>query len=133
MSSTVAKRLRSLSDPGRLRVLGLISASGELCVCEIEKIVGLTVSTASRNLRDLEDAGWLASRRDGRWIYYRLAEMDGDWEDVRREVLEVFARTAQAQQDLNRRDELLPKDRLAMCREELSLENFYRQMDHDTK
>lgn len=133
MSDSPTKKLKAVADAGRLRVLGLIAATGELCVCEIEQILGLTVSTASRNLRDLEGAGWLASRREGRWIHYRLAELDPKWDQVRRSVLEVFAQLPSAQEDLKRRDVVLSAGRRALCAPPVTLEKLYEQLDQSAK
>ncbi len=129
MSNSTVKRLKALADAGRMRVLGLIAASDELCVCEIEQVLGLTASTASRNLKELEGAGWLTSRREGRWIFYRLAELEPDWSEVRQSVLGVFAQTSQAQADLKQREAVLSAGRRAICAPATSLETLYEQID----
>jgi ArsR family transcriptional regulator len=63
---------RALSDPNRLRLLCAL-APGERCVCELNELVGLAPSTVSRHLAILAGAGLVDFRRDGRWVYYRLA------------------------------------------------------------
>jgi DNA-binding transcriptional ArsR family regulator len=45
---------------------------GELCVCQITELFGLAPSTVSKHLSILYQAGLAESRKDGRWIYYRL-------------------------------------------------------------
>jgi DNA-binding transcriptional ArsR family regulator len=62
---------KALADEKRVRVL-LALRKGELCVCQITELVGLAVSTVSKHLSILYQAGLVASRKDGRWIYYRL-------------------------------------------------------------
>ena len=125
------RRLKALSETGRLRVLTLIHESGELCVCEIEDVLQMTASTASRNLRELEAAGWLQSRREGRWIYYRSANIEAEWETVRRSVMDAFRRTEEARHDLQRRDELFANGRRSSCAQRPeTLETFYDQIDH---
>jgi len=47
---------------------------GELCVCQLIELMGLSPSTVSKHLSILRDAGLLDSRKDGRWVYYRLAD-----------------------------------------------------------
>lgn len=113
--SLVVSRLKALSDAGRIRSLALVAASGELCVCEIQKVLAMTVSTASRNLRELEAAGWLVSRREGRWMHYSLAELDQEWEKVRRDILQLFQATAVAKGDLERRRALQSSAGGAIC------------------
>ncbi len=67
----VLARLKALSDESRLRILWMLEER-ELCVCEIQAILGLAQSTVSRHLQVLEDAGFLASERAGPWKNYRL-------------------------------------------------------------
>ena len=65
--------LKALGDETRLRIVALLS-HGELCVCHIEAALGLQQAAASRQLAVLRNAGVVAPRRDGNWIYYRLAD-----------------------------------------------------------
>jgi ArsR family transcriptional regulator, arsenate/arsenite/antimonite-responsive transcriptional repressor len=64
---------RALGDETRLRMVALL-AHGELCVCHLEQALGLSQPNASRHLAILRAAGVVDHRRDGSWIYYRLAE-----------------------------------------------------------
>jgi len=69
---TVAK---AVADPSRVRILKLLK-NGELCVCQITTVLGLAVATVSKHLAALKTAGLLQQRRDGKWVYYRLAERE---------------------------------------------------------
>jgi ArsR family transcriptional regulator, arsenate/arsenite/antimonite-responsive transcriptional repressor len=62
---------RALADPTRLRLLNLI-ADKEICVCYFVEILGISQPKISRHLAYLRRAGVVASRRDGRWMHYRL-------------------------------------------------------------
>ena len=62
---------KALADEKRVRTL-LALRKGELCVCQITELFGLAVSTVSKHLSILYQAGLLESRKEGRWIYYRL-------------------------------------------------------------
>jgi DNA-binding transcriptional ArsR family regulator len=62
---------KALADENRVRAL-LALRRGELCVCQITELFGLAVSTVSKHLSILYQAGLVESRKDGRWIYYRL-------------------------------------------------------------
>ena len=62
----------ALSDESRLRMLFALR-HGELCVCQLIELMGLSASTVSKHLSILRDAGLLESRKDGRWVYYRMA------------------------------------------------------------
>jgi DNA-binding transcriptional ArsR family regulator len=61
----------SLADKTRLTILELLDE--ELCSCEIMAALGLTEPTTSHHLGILERTGLIASRRDGKWVFYRLA------------------------------------------------------------
>ncbi len=63
---------KALSDETRVRAL-LSLAEGELCVCQIIELLGLSPSTVSKHLTLLQRAGLVTRRKDGRWHYYRLA------------------------------------------------------------
>jgi len=67
---TVAK---AVADPSRVRILKLLE-NGELCVCQITTVMDLAPATVSKHLGLLKTAGLLQQRRDGKWVYYRLAE-----------------------------------------------------------
>ncbi len=67
---TVAK---AIADPNRTRILKLLEG-GELCVCQITAVLDLTAAAISKHLSTLKTAGLLLTRRDGKWVYYRLSE-----------------------------------------------------------
>ncbi|MBI2241900.1 MAG: winged helix-turn-helix transcriptional regulator [Magnetospirillum gryphiswaldense] len=66
---------KAVADPTRIRILKLLQ-SGELCVCQLTTVLGLAPATVSKHLSVLKGAGLVQSRRDGKWVYYRLAETD---------------------------------------------------------
>ena len=65
------KPFKALSDETRLRMLNILTAQ-ECCVCEVMQVLGISQTRASRNLKILEEAGFLQARRDGTWVYYSL-------------------------------------------------------------
>jgi DNA-binding transcriptional ArsR family regulator len=67
---------RAVSDANRIRILCALSGRGELCVCQIQELLGLAPSTTSKHLGLLAAAGLVEARRDGRWAYYRIARED---------------------------------------------------------
>ena len=62
---------RALADLTRLWSLNLI-ADREICVCYLVEILGLSQPKVSRHLAYLRQAGIVASRREGKWMHYRL-------------------------------------------------------------
>lgn len=70
---------RALADPTRLRCLLLLHSEGELCVCELTHALGEIQPKISRHLAQLREAGIVADRRQGLWVYYRLHPELPDW------------------------------------------------------
>ncbi len=67
-----AALFHALSDPRRLTILTHLQA-GERCVCHLQDAIDLGQSLLSFHLKALRDAGLVVSRRDGRWMHYRLS------------------------------------------------------------
>jgi DNA-binding transcriptional ArsR family regulator len=65
--------LRALADESRARIV-LALRSRPLCVCQIVEMTGLANSTVSEHLSILKTAGLVVGSKNGRWVYYRLAE-----------------------------------------------------------
>ncbi|WP_235523387.1 metalloregulator ArsR/SmtB family transcription factor [Cellulomonas sp. Root485] len=86
----VARALRALADPLRLRALSLITASpsGEACVLDISELTAVSQPTVSHHLKVLRDAGIVTSERRGTWVWYRLAP---EHQGAVRAVLGAFA------------------------------------------
>lgn len=69
----IAQLLRAIDQPARLRILMAIG-QGEACVCHLEAMLGLRQAYISQHLMALRQAGILTTRREGRYIYYRLSD-----------------------------------------------------------
>jgi DNA-binding transcriptional ArsR family regulator len=67
----VSQLLQVISPEVRLEILLAIGTS-EACVCHLETALGYRQAYISQQLMALREAGLLSSRRDGRYIYYRL-------------------------------------------------------------
>jgi ArsR family transcriptional regulator, arsenate/arsenite/antimonite-responsive transcriptional repressor len=71
--ATMEKVFQALGDTTRLRILGLL-LTGEVCVCHIHESLGVSQPKASRHLAYLRRSGLVETRKQGLWVYYRLAE-----------------------------------------------------------
>lgn len=80
---------RALADPTRLRLLLLLAAEGELCVCELTHALDAIQPKISRHLAMLREAGIVLDRREGLWIHYRINPKLPAWA---REILATTAR-----------------------------------------
>jgi ArsR family transcriptional regulator, lead/cadmium/zinc/bismuth-responsive transcriptional repressor len=67
----LAETFRALGDPTRVRILDALAA-GELCVCDIASLVGISESAASHQLRLLRGLRLVRPRRAGRQVYYAV-------------------------------------------------------------
>ncbi len=65
------QRFQAIAEETRLDIVRRLTA-GERCVCELQDELGAAQSRLSFHLKKLKDAGVLADRREGRWVYYRL-------------------------------------------------------------
>lgn len=75
--NNLIKIFKALSDKNRLRILLMLTRK-PLCVCEIQDILKVTVSTVSKHLSILRDAGFILDEKDGKWVNYRLNTSSGD-------------------------------------------------------
>ncbi len=70
----LAQTIKALSDPIRLRIILLLQAEGELCVCDLMAVLGLPQSTVSRHLAYLKRSCWVDIRRQGVWMHYSISQ-----------------------------------------------------------
>ena len=70
----LAKTLKAIADPARLRLISMVAAhdDAEACVCDLTEPLGLSQPTVSHHLKVLVDAGILSRDKRGTWAYYRL-------------------------------------------------------------
>ena len=73
VAAVLARVLKALADPARLRLLCVIQAAngGEACQCDLTEPVGLSQPTVSHHLKILYDAGLVTREKRGAWAYYR--------------------------------------------------------------
>jgi DNA-binding transcriptional ArsR family regulator len=73
-AARLSELFRLLGDPTRTRILYALLEAGELCVCDLAATVEVPDTSVSHALRLLRTAGIVRNRRDGRMIYYSLAD-----------------------------------------------------------
>lgn len=67
-----AKVIKALAHPTRLFLVDELSRAGERCVCELTEMVGADMSTVSRHLAQLKEAGLIEDEKRGAMVFYRL-------------------------------------------------------------
>ena len=68
----LAETFRVLADPGRVRLILALLEAGELCVCDLAAVTGLSQTACSHNLRLLRSGRLVRYRKQGRNVYYSL-------------------------------------------------------------
>jgi ArsR family transcriptional regulator len=72
--NTTIDIMKALSDRNRLRVVAALMQQDELCACQITEMLGVTGATASRHMDLLIRASLVDSRKEGRWVHYKLSQ-----------------------------------------------------------
>src|SRR5216117_2737717 len=88
--SALLKCLRSLADPTRLRIVALLDGE-ELSVNELQQITRMGQSRISTHLGQLQEAGLIQSRRDGKRTFYKLNQAA---DELAREFIQLASRGA---------------------------------------
>jgi len=74
---------KALSDKTRLRTIWLLNkANTKLCVCEIMDSLNENQYNVSRHLKPLKYAGFLKEEKEGRWVYYSMAEPKSRFQEL---------------------------------------------------
>jgi ArsR family transcriptional regulator len=73
---------RALSDENRVRILMALRRN-EFCVCQITAFLDLSPSTTSKHLSVLKQARLIEAKKDGKWVYYRIANSPDSYEMAR--------------------------------------------------
>jgi len=102
-ATALAETFRVLGDTTRVRMLDALSHA-EVCVCDLASLLGLTESAVSHQLRLLRSLRLVTSRRDGRHIYYTLADQH---------VVKLFAQGLEHVQESDARLAAASNDRSA--------------------
>jgi ArsR family transcriptional regulator len=107
------KIFRALADRNRLRIL-LMLRGRPLAVCEIREVLGIAVSTVSKHLSLLREAGLITDEKDGKWVNYRLSEAGAPGAEPLLDLLEKLSRDDPLVRSDRKRSQAA--DRFRICR-----------------
>ena len=109
---------KALSDKNRLRVVFALTHYNELCACQLTEFLQVTGATVSRHLGVLLSAGLVDSRKDGRWVNYRLLKDDPELKHLLGWIKERLNGDPDADADHARLMEITGLDREDLCRKQ---------------
>ena len=110
---------KALADENRVRILMALRPE-ELCVCQIVELLRLAPSTVSKHIAILSQARLVDGRKEGRWMFYRLAGGDAPAEARRITALvaRLLADDPQIRADAKRLGQILKMNRDEICRKQ---------------
>ena len=112
--NTTLNVTKALSDGNRLRSVAALMEHDELCVCQITEMLGLAPATVSRHMSVLQNARLVESRKEGRWVHYRLS---GSFPVLVREwLVQEFSQAGVIAEDRLKLDAVISADREDLCR-----------------
>ena len=88
---------KSLSDEARVRILHLLIHNRELCISDLELILGFTQTKTSRHLTYLRNAGIVQARKVDQWVFYAIKE---EGHDILSQIFNYLAKDSLLNQDL---------------------------------
>ena len=106
---------KALSDRNRLRIVSALLKKDELCACQLTALIPVTGATASRHMGVLITSGLVESRKDGRWVYYRLRREQEDVNGLMAWVEARLKHDPQAERDAAAVDEILARASAFVC------------------
>ncbi len=111
----------ALADENRVRALLALHRGGELCLCQVTELLQLASSTVSKHLSILKQAGLVESRKEARWMFYRVAREASpsaqaalDW------VVVSLLRDPRAMDDARQLKQILKQDPEEICKRQQS-------------
>ena len=112
----IVEIMKAASDPTRIRILMALQKQ-ELCVCQITALLELAPSTISKHMSILKHAGFLKSRKEGKWIYYRISNTAANI--VEQKILKILNEQLcikdEIVSDRSKLEKILTEDKEVIC------------------
>ena len=111
---TALDTTKALADGNRMRVIAALLDHDELCVCQITELLRISMATVSRHMSILHKARLVQSRKEGRWVFYRLSQtfptQIGAW------LKEAVQNSLEIKADRQKLADILACDTVDLCR-----------------
>mgnify|MGYP001580220718 FL=1 len=109
---------KALSDNNRLRIVSALMKYDELCACQLTELIQVTSATASRHMGVLISSELVESRKDGRWVYYRLRKEQKELETLFGWIEHQLRNNQAAKLDEKELKGITARDPEDLCREQ---------------
>jgi ArsR family transcriptional regulator, arsenate/arsenite/antimonite-responsive transcriptional repressor len=102
---------KACADESRLRILHLVFRNGEMCISDLENILGFTQAKTSRHLIYLKNSGILSFRRYNHWVFYQVKD---EVYEIVKQIFQFLNRDQQLQADQQLYETLFSNRELAL-------------------
>ena len=109
---------KALSDRNRLRIVSALMKYDELCACQLTELIQVASATASRHMGVLISSNIVESRKDGRWVYYRLSKEQSDLGSLFDWIEQQLSNEPAAKLDEKELKSITARDPEDLCREQ---------------
>ncbi|HHY39088.1 MAG TPA: helix-turn-helix transcriptional regulator [Clostridia bacterium] len=72
MIKDTERAFKAIGQASRLRILKVLAQAGEMCVCELQEVLGMNQPAISQHLRVLRESGLVNERKEGLWVFYSV-------------------------------------------------------------
>lgn len=115
---TLTAIFKALSDRNRLRIVSALMKHEELCACQLTELIQVTAATASRHMGVLMSSGLVDSRKEGRWVFYRLCREQADFNILIDWIEAQLSNDPDAALDAKALDEITSWEPEELCRKQ---------------
>ncbi len=114
---------KACADESRLRILHLVFQNGEMCISDLEQILGFTQAKTSRHLIYLKNSGILSYRRYNHWVFYQVKD---EVMDMLNQLFQFLRKDQQIQADQQVYNTMFSNRELAINKVQLQPEGWIK-------
>jgi ArsR family transcriptional regulator len=114
---------KACADESRLRILHLVFQNGEMCISDLEQILGFTQAKTSRHLIYLKNSGILSYRRHNHWVFYQVKD---EVMDMLNQLFQFLRKDQQLQADQQVYNTMFSNRELAINKVQLQPEGWFK-------
>ncbi|PCJ18614.1 MAG: transcriptional regulator [Candidatus Cloacimonadota bacterium] len=109
---------KALSDNNRLRVFVALLNFEELCACQLTELLQIKGATCSRHMTILINSKLIESRKEGRWVYYRISKDSSSFLLIQKWIEQKFLTSDFLQKDIENLEQIVSIDPEVLCKKQ---------------